>query len=97
MEAVKVILEGDPTLTPRDLLGRTRRLREDQVVQVLVREAHELLDAPARQVMQALAVYPVPHITDRYHSLGFCGDASLRFSPSSRQAATCNACASSCW
>ena len=48
------------TLTPRDLLDRTRQLPEDQVVQVLVGEAYELLDAPAQQVMQALAVYPAP-------------------------------------
>ncbi len=60
LEAVKAILDGDETLTPRDLLDRTRRLPEDQVVQVLVGEAYELLDAPARQVMQALAVYPAP-------------------------------------
>jgi tetratricopeptide (TPR) repeat protein len=60
LEAVKAILDGDHTLTPHDLLDRTRRLPEDQVVQVLVGEAYELLDDPARQVMQALAVYPAP-------------------------------------
>ena len=60
LEAVKAILDGDDTLTPRDLLDRTRHLPEDQVVQVLVGEAYELLDAPAQQVMQALAVYPAP-------------------------------------
>ena len=60
LEAVKAILDGDDTLTPRDLLDRTRHLPEDQVVQVLVGEAYELLDAPARQVMQALSVYPAP-------------------------------------
>ena len=60
LEAVKAILEGDDTLTPQDLLDRTRHLPEDQVVQVLVGEAFELLDAPARQVMEALAVYPAP-------------------------------------
>jgi len=60
LEAVKAILDGDHTLTPHDLLDRTRRLPEDQVVQVLVGEAYELLDEPARQVMQALAVYPAP-------------------------------------
>ena len=58
LEAVKAILDGDETLTPRDLLDRTRHLPEDQVVQVLVGEAYDLLDAPAQQVMQALAVYP---------------------------------------
>ena len=35
LEAVKAILDGDATLTPQDLLDRTRRLPEDQVVQVL--------------------------------------------------------------
>ena len=60
LEAVKAILDGDDTLTPHDLLDRTRHLPEDQVVQVLVGEAYELLDAPAQQVMQALAVYPAP-------------------------------------
>ena len=44
LEAVKAILDGDETLTPRDLLDRTRQLPEDQVVQVLVGEAYELLD-----------------------------------------------------
>jgi tetratricopeptide (TPR) repeat protein len=60
LEAVKAILEGDATLTPQELLDRTRHLPEDQVVQVLVGEAYELLDVPAQQVMQALAVYPAP-------------------------------------
>jgi tetratricopeptide (TPR) repeat protein len=60
LEAVKAILEGDETLTPRDLLDRTRQLPGDQVVQVLVGEAYELLDAPAQQVMQALSVFPAP-------------------------------------
>jgi tetratricopeptide (TPR) repeat protein len=60
LEAVKAILDGDPTLTPRDLLGRTRHLPEAQVVQVLVGEAYDLLDAPGKQVMQALAIFPAP-------------------------------------
>jgi tetratricopeptide (TPR) repeat protein len=60
LEAVKAILDGDGTLTPQDLLDRTRHVPEDQVVQVLVGEAYDLLDAPAQQVMQALAVYPAP-------------------------------------
>ena len=60
LEAVKAILDGDETLTPRDLLDRTRQLPEDQVVQVLVGEAYELLDSPAQQVMQALSVFPAP-------------------------------------
>jgi tetratricopeptide (TPR) repeat protein len=60
LEAVKAILDGDHTLTPADLLDRTRQLPEDRVVQVLVGEAYALLDPPARQVMQALAVLPAP-------------------------------------
>jgi tetratricopeptide (TPR) repeat protein len=60
LEAVKAILDGDPTLTPRDLLDRTRDLPEDRVVRVLVGEAYDLLDPPAQQVMQALSVYPTP-------------------------------------
>ena len=60
LEAVKAILDGDRTLTPRDLLDRTRQLPEDQIIQVLVGEAYALLDTPAQQVMQALAVYPAP-------------------------------------
>jgi tetratricopeptide (TPR) repeat protein len=60
LEAVKAILDGDDTLTPRDLLDRTGQLPEDQVVQVLVGEAYDRLDGPAQQVMQALSVYPAP-------------------------------------
>ncbi|MGY1668949.1 tetratricopeptide repeat protein [Geodermatophilus sp. SYSU D00696] len=60
LEAVKAILDGDPTLTPQDLLDRTRHLPEDQVVEVLVGEAYQLLDSPAQQVMQALSVFPAP-------------------------------------
>ncbi len=60
LEAVKAILDGDATLTPQDLLDRTRELPEDQVIQVLVGEAYERLETSARQVMQALSVYPAP-------------------------------------
>ena len=60
LEAVKAILDSDDTLTPRDLLDHALQLPEDQVVQVLVGEAYDLLDAAAQQVMQALAVYPAP-------------------------------------
>jgi tetratricopeptide (TPR) repeat protein len=60
LEAVKAILDGDPTLTPQDLLDRTRDLPEDRVVQVLVGEAYDLLDGPAKQVMQALGIFPAP-------------------------------------
>jgi tetratricopeptide (TPR) repeat protein len=60
LEAVKAILDGDRTLTPADLLDRTRHLPDDQVVQVLVGEAYDLLDPAAQQVMQALSVFPAP-------------------------------------
>ena len=60
LEAVKAILDGDDTLTPADLLDRTRQLPEDQVVQVLVADAYDLLDGLAQHVMQALSVYPAP-------------------------------------
>jgi tetratricopeptide (TPR) repeat protein len=60
LEAVKAILDGDLTLTPQDLLDRTRSLPEDQVVQVLVGEAYDLLDAAGKQVMRTLSVYPAP-------------------------------------
>jgi tetratricopeptide (TPR) repeat protein len=59
LEAVKAILDADPTLAPRDLLDRIPP-PEDQVVRVLVGEAYDRLDSPAKQVMQALAVYPAP-------------------------------------
>jgi tetratricopeptide (TPR) repeat protein len=60
LEVVKAILDGDRTLTPRDLLNRTHNLPEDRVVEVLVGEAYRQLDQPAQQVMQALAVFPSP-------------------------------------
>jgi tetratricopeptide (TPR) repeat protein len=60
LEAVKAILDIDETLTPRALLDRTRRLPENKIVQVLVGEAYDRLDAAAQQVMQALSVFPAP-------------------------------------
>ena len=60
LEAVKAILDGDASLTPQDLLDRTRDLPEDSMVDVLVGEAYQRLDAPAQQVMQALSVFPAP-------------------------------------
>jgi len=60
LEAVAAILDGDPSLTPEDLLHRTRDLPEDRVVEVLVGEAYQLLDPAAQHVMQALAVFPTP-------------------------------------
>ncbi len=60
LEAVKAILDIDRTLTPADLLDRARHLPDDQVVQVLVGEAYDLLDPPAQQVMQVLSVFTEP-------------------------------------
>ena len=60
LEAVKAILDSDHTITPADLLDRTRNLPKDRVVEVLVGEAYQLLDPPAQQIMQALAVFPSP-------------------------------------
>jgi hypothetical protein len=59
LEAIKAILDGDRTLTPQDLLERTRDLSGDQIVEVLVGEAYDLLDAPAQQVMAGLGGLPV--------------------------------------
>ena len=78
LEAVKAILEnGGGTLSPRDLLDRIR-MGEDQVVQVLVGEAYDLLDAPARQVMQRtksrLRRDILPHIADFLSPMGL-GDS----------------------
>ncbi|MCU1575278.1 MAG: hypothetical protein JWO93_3360 [Micrococcaceae bacterium] len=58
--AVKSILFNNPELTPVDLLTRTQNLPEDEIVEALVGQAYRSLDAPAQQVMQALAVYPTP-------------------------------------
>jgi tetratricopeptide (TPR) repeat protein len=60
LEAVKAILDADDTLTPQDLVDRTRHLPEDQVVEALIGDAYDLLHADAQQVMQALAVFPTP-------------------------------------
>jgi tetratricopeptide (TPR) repeat protein len=60
LEAVKAILEGDPSLTPADLIDQTQDLPEDQVVEVLVGQAFDLLDPAAQQVMQALSIFPAP-------------------------------------
>ncbi len=73
LEAVKAILDLDETLTPRNLLDRTRHLPEDQVVQVLVGEAYQRLDTSAKQVMQALSIYPEP-----VSAVGVAGGLSAR-------------------
>jgi hypothetical protein len=44
LEAVKAILEGNRTITPEDLLDRTRNSPEDRVVEVLVGKAYQLVD-----------------------------------------------------
>ena len=59
VEAIKAILaEGSITLP--ELLDQTRGVARDEIVEVLVGDAYERLDAAAQQVMQALAVYGAP-------------------------------------
>ena len=59
LEAVAAILSADRNTSLPELLAQTERLPEN-VVEALVGEAFQRLDALAQQVMQALAVYPVP-------------------------------------
>jgi tetratricopeptide (TPR) repeat protein len=59
LEALAAILSADRDTTLPELLDQTAGL-PGNVVQALVGEAFSRLDPPAQQVMQALAVYPVP-------------------------------------
>jgi tetratricopeptide (TPR) repeat protein len=59
LEALVAILAADRDTTLSELLGEAAELPEN-VVEALVGEAFNRLDAPAQQVMQALAIYPVP-------------------------------------
>ena len=59
LEALAAILAADRGTTLPELLDQTAGL-PGNVVQVLVGEAFNRLDALAQQVMQALAIYPVP-------------------------------------
>jgi tetratricopeptide (TPR) repeat protein len=59
LEALAAILSADRDTTLPDLLAQTARLPEN-VIEALVGEAFNRLDPLAQQVMQALAVYPVP-------------------------------------
>jgi tetratricopeptide (TPR) repeat protein len=59
LEALAAILAADRDTTLSELLTETERL-PDNVVHALVGEAFSRLDPLAQQVMQALAVYPVP-------------------------------------
>ena len=59
LEALAAILSADRNTTLPELLHQTAVLPEN-VVEALVGEAFERLDPLARQVMQALAIYPVP-------------------------------------
>ena len=81
LEAVKAILESDPALTPRDLLERIRSWPERHVIEGLVEEAYNLLDPPARQAMQALAVYPAPVPADAVDFLLRPFDPTTDFAP----------------
>ena len=59
LEALAAILAADRDTTLPELLIETARL-PDNVVEALVGEAYNRLDPLAQQVMQALAVYPMP-------------------------------------
>jgi tetratricopeptide (TPR) repeat protein len=59
LEALAAILSADRDTTLEELLAETARL-PGNVVEALVGEAFSRLDPLAQQVMQALAVYPVP-------------------------------------
>ncbi|MBZ0285454.1 MAG: tetratricopeptide repeat protein [Anaerolineae bacterium] len=59
LEAVAGILDRDPLLTAEKLLANADLWRSE-VTEALVREAQSRLDADARRVMQALAVYGRP-------------------------------------
>ena len=59
LEALAAILAADRDTTLPELLAETERLPEN-VVEALVGEAFNRLDPLAQQVMQALAIYPVP-------------------------------------
>ena len=50
LEAVKAILDADPSLTPRDLLDHTRDLPEDQVVEALVAAKDRMAHSPLAQL-----------------------------------------------
>ena len=59
LEAVAAILAADRNTTLLDLIALSEQLPHN-VVRALVGDAFNLLDDLAQQVMQALAVYPVP-------------------------------------
>jgi TIR domain/AAA domain len=59
LEAVAAILSADRNTSLAELLAETERL-PDNVVEALVGEAFQRLDGLAQQVMQALAIFPVP-------------------------------------
>jgi tetratricopeptide (TPR) repeat protein len=59
LEALAAILSADRSTTLPELLDQTARL-PDNVVEALVGEAFLRLDPLAQQVMQALAIFPVP-------------------------------------
>jgi tetratricopeptide (TPR) repeat protein len=59
LEAVAAILSADRNTSLTELLAETERL-PDNVVEALVGDAFQRLDGLAQQVMQALAIFPVP-------------------------------------
>ncbi|HYO49577.1 MAG TPA: TIR domain-containing protein, partial [Chloroflexia bacterium] len=60
LEALFAILSADRYTTLQEVLQDTARLLPEKVVEALVGEAFNRLDAGAQQVMQALAVYARP-------------------------------------
>lgn len=60
LEALFAILSADRSTTLVEILTDTDRLLPENVVEVLVGEAYNRLDAPAQQTIQALALYGRP-------------------------------------
>ena len=60
LEALAAILAADRDTSLPGLLAAAEKVLPGQIVEVLVGEAFDRLDPLGRQVMQALAVYPVP-------------------------------------
>ena len=78
LEALAAILAADRDTTLPELLAQTAALPEN-VVEVLVGEAFNRLDPLAQQVMQALAIYPVP--VPRWRWTTYCSPTSPRSMP----------------
>jgi tetratricopeptide (TPR) repeat protein len=60
LEALYAILAADRDTSLQEILSDTASMLPETIVEVLVGEAFSRLDAPAQQVMQALAIYGRP-------------------------------------